>query len=227
MTAGFSIFSIDPGETTGWAWACLGRKELETYGIGGALERARADVARDTYDSRFMKGEIGLNFARWQGREDAYVKAEMEAAHEVFYTSLVMSGMGSRMTNGIMPGLTHVVIEDFILRRQEKTRELLAPVRMTAYLRLLYEKATSQVAGAYGRREEVDSRNSTLLDISFVMQQPSDAKAIVTDDRLEGMGGDLRKATAGQVHARDAVRHLVLCLKRLQSTTWGKVPTAV
>lgn len=83
-----------------------------------------------------------------------------------------------------------VVVEDFILRPTGNARRSgLSPVRITARLETL--------CAARG------------LDVEWVYQQASAAKGVVTDTRLRDLGLWVR----GQVHARDALRHLVLYLR--------------
>lgn len=46
--------------------------------------------------------------------------------------------------------------------------------------------------------------------VNLHWQQPSDAKGVITDDRLKKMGLWI----VGKPHARDAIRHLVIALRR-------------
>lgn len=83
-----------------------------------------------------------------------------------------------------------IVVEDFILRPTGNARRSgLSPVRITARLEAL----------AF----------SFDLDLTWVYQQASAAKGVVTDERLKGLGLWVR----GAPHARDAIRHLVLYLR--------------
>jgi hypothetical protein len=82
-----------------------------------------------------------------------------------------------------------VICEDFVLRERTKSRDLLAPVRLAAMLQdRLY-------CGSF--RGE------------FVLQTPSDAKSIVTDERLKSWG----LWHEGSLHIRDAWRHLIKYLR--------------
>lgn len=85
-----------------------------------------------------------------------------------------------------------IVCEDFILRanRHEMSRELLSPVRITAMLE--YE--------LWRKRRKI------------WLQAPSQAKTLVTDERLKGWGVYTREG--GLQHARDADRHALLFLRR-------------
>ena len=93
---------------------------------------------------------------------------------------------------GRWPG-SLVVIEDFILRKLLKGRELLSPVRITAALE-------------YALQEKGHH--------NFVTQ---DQGVLVTanDDRMKSWG--LYKRAGGQVHARDADRHNIMMLRKLKS----------
>lgn len=83
-----------------------------------------------------------------------------------------------------------VGIEDFILRLLQKDRALLSPVRITA-------------AFNYAGRD---------LPMPRTLQSASDAKSIVTDDRLRRM--NLLRSGAS-AHATDATRHAVLLARKL------------
>ncbi len=86
-----------------------------------------------------------------------------------------------------------VVIEDFILRKFLKGRELLSPVRITAALEYALMEAGHD---------------------NFVIQ---DQGALVTanDERMKSWG--LYQRAGGQVHARDADRHSITMLRKLKS----------
>lgn len=82
-----------------------------------------------------------------------------------------------------------VIIEDFILRLGTKDRSLLAPVRVTSAL--------------------IDRLYSHGWQGEIAMQSPSDAKSIVTDERLRAWG----LWHEGSPHIRDAWRHMVKYLR--------------
>lgn len=98
-----------------------------------------------------------------------------------------------------------LVVEDFQLRVGGSTgvastaRSLLSPVRVTSGLRTLL--------GARGKGLAGSSGSEALYGAGwrFTMQQASDAKTVVTDDRLRRWGA----WAPGLEHARDATRHLV------------------
>lgn len=87
-----------------------------------------------------------------------------------------------------------VVIEDFIPREFNQSRDFLSPVRITAALnQLLWElRATTQHR-----------------------QQASEAKTTCTDDRLQKWG--FFEGGNSDRHARDADRHALLFLRKLRS----------
>jgi len=83
-----------------------------------------------------------------------------------------------------------VVIEDFVIRINDRSRSFLAPVRTTAALK--------QLLWADGR-------------ITF-KQTPNDAKNTATDSRLKDWG--MYEREGGLNHARDADRHAILFARR-------------
>lgn len=84
-----------------------------------------------------------------------------------------------------------VVVEDFILRTADKRRKTMDPIRVT--------HALEGVLRDRGWRGEL------------VLQQPSAAKSVVTDDRLRRWGLWI----VGKPHGRDAVRHAVIYLRSI------------
>lgn len=88
---------------------------------------------------------------------------------------------------------THIVVEDFIVQNGTMDRSLLSPVRLTAAL--------------------FDRLHSSDREYSFYLQSPSNAKNTFSDDYLK------RKIMypKGKQHARDAIRHLLLALRRYNS----------
>lgn len=87
-----------------------------------------------------------------------------------------------------------LVVEDFILRRFDMSRNVLAPVRLNAAFR--YEMSLPPERHVF-------------------LQQASTAKTTITDERLKAIG--FWAQTEGLVHARDAIRHGLTFLKRLKS----------
>lgn len=94
-----------------------------------------------------------------------------------------------------------LVIEDFVLRKMvTMDRNLLSPVRMTAMLEFSCWRGLTCLDGELRRWEA--SRQSA-----------SDAKGVMTDGRLR----DLHMYAEGPDHARDAVRHAALHLRKLRA----------
>lgn len=114
---GVSVFTIDPGTDTGWAWCCLGWKELKRYGPEKALRRVFNGGGGDV---RFRWGEINT------------MQGDIETAQDVLIQAMICSKMGNRVSSGRVPCLTHVVIENFSFREKTKSRHLLTPIRVGA-----------------------------------------------------------------------------------------------
>jgi hypothetical protein len=194
---GYSVFGIDPGETTGWCWLLVGKAEIKAHGLSEALRRVKASSGQGVpgqFDRRLMHGEIALNYVPFHGMVDAYPRAEASAVQELVKTMLVMQGMGYRMSKGRIPILTHVVVESFSLRgdRNERSRSLLAPVRMIARL-------------------DQELHHQFSIELERVEYQDPSEKGVMTDERLK----DLGLYWPGQGHATDATRHAVLKLRKL------------
>lgn len=90
---------------------------------------------------------------------------------------------------------TALVIEDFIIRKMNTTREFLAPVRVTA-----------------GIVQEVYHEAPDLAE-KITYQTPADAKSVCTDERMDRWGYQIE--TQKDRHSRDADRHGILFLRRL------------
>lgn len=91
-----------------------------------------------------------------------------------------------------------IAMEDFILQIMQQDRSLLSPVRVFAK----YEYAMKKLTQASG------------VVLPYYKQSASDAKKVVTDERLARW--NLLKA--GQVHARDAQRHGILLARKYSSS---------
>lgn len=107
--------------------------------------------------------------------------------------------------------------EDFILRTFKMSRDLLAPVRVTAGIEYgLWVGAAGSTfdrvetrPDEYGGRERV---RITKAGRSLWKQQPSLAKSSATDERLKAWG--FAAVLKGRPHATDAVRHCLTFLRR-------------
>lgn len=97
-----------------------------------------------------------------------------------------------------------VVCEDFLLRQLRGGRELLDPVRITAPLAWWLERG--------GRRAWDVEEGEDWKPRELHLQQPALAMTTITDDRLKAFG--VLHLTAGQPHARDAMRHALTFARR-------------
>jgi hypothetical protein len=206
---GLSVFCVDPGETTGWAWACVSYKELQSVGDGSLQWSELFARLRKERDWPLVKGSGSgsgrLSSARLRyGQVDVYrgalsasgPAAQVAMAEAMTVLDLAVEIDQLHLTSSIVSGgsvgwVTDLVIEDFILRERTKSRSLLAPVRLSA-----------------GLVQEV-LRNEKLIGLSFL--SASDSKGAITDERLRNLG----LWVPGQQHARDALRLLALWLRSL------------
>lgn len=83
-----------------------------------------------------------------------------------------------------------IVVENFVIRINDRSQSFLSPVRVTAGLKQLLWR---------------DER-------PIFKQTPNDAKSTATDERLKEWG--MYERTGGLNHARDADRHSILFLRR-------------
>lgn len=191
---GLSVFCVDPGDTTGWAWAVVAYSELKRIG-DGSLDWGSLFAGLSS-SGRFDCGEISVYRGPLSSSSQAARVAQQEAMAVLDLTVEIeqRSLLSDKATRGAVSGVTDLVIEDFILRERTKDRNLLAPVRLSA-----------------GLVQEV-LRSQRLIGLTY--QSASDAKSCVTDERLRSLGLWI----VGQQHARDACRHLALFLRKLVSS---------
>lgn len=146
-------------------------------------------------------GVVGaLGAARKDGRllgEEVKGGDEFDSASYILSWLEVFQGEARRRTQGRVRGHHSVIIEDFILREHTKDRSLLAPVRLTAMVE-------------FGLKSGLVLPSLHPVTAGVVRQSPSDAKSGVTDDRLRSWGLWWK----GSPHIRDAIRHLVVYLRR-------------
>lgn len=149
----------------------------------------------------------GVVGAMKEAREDGRLQGqEVKGSDDKDSAAFILSWIemwqreAARRTRGRVQRHHQIVIEDFILRERTKDRSLLAPVRITAALEF----------GLYIFSSEDLSTPSGLLTAGITHQQPSDAKSNATDDRLRSWG----LWWAGSPHIRDAIRHLIVYLRR-------------
>lgn len=183
--SGVSVFTFDPGVGTGWAWCCVGDKELARYGGEGALMRARDDtVVRggSLGDVRYRYGQVNSQ------------KGDIETAQDLIIQAVVCSHMGSRVSGGRVPALSHVVGENFHFREKTESSHMLSPIRVLAAF------------------EAFMCQQNELRLVEFSTQSPSD-KSIITDQRLKAWGFWLPGKANKDI--RDAIRHLIVKLRTL------------
>lgn len=91
---------------------------------------------------------------------------------------------------------TALVIEDFIIRKMNTSRDFLAPVRVTAgIMQHIYQWVPEVIAERH------------------FFQTPADAKSICTDERMDLWGFSI--SSQKDRHSRDADRHATLFLRRV------------
>lgn len=169
------IIGIDPGVTTGISAVVFNSKkvpmpnEVEHWG-SDQISYGGSGNAKD-----LIEAEGGF--------------AEQKIAHkigEMIFALSQYSGSPDKNRRVL------IVIEDFIIRQQNSTRDFLAPVRITA-----------------GIIQEI----FYMENAKVVFQTPADAKAICTDDRMDKWGFTIK--TTKDRHSRDADRHAILFLRRI------------
>lgn len=166
------IVGIDPGVTTGFSAIAFDSsnipqpQEVEHWG-SGQLSYGGSGNAKDLIegDSAFAEQKI----------VELIATLVSQLSHSDYERRRVI-----------------VVIEDFIIRKQNSTRDFLSPVRITAGLLQVLFRAPN---------------------VKIMFQSPSDAKSICTDDRMDKWGYTIK--TQKDRHSRDADRHAVLCLRRI------------
>lgn len=172
---GLVVVSFDPGQTTGWA---VHRLDLDSL-VGSGFVNT---IYRET--SGFCLGQIVGD-----GSDDS----EMDMAEEMVDITRAAYTLGDYSSGDLFA----IVMEDFILRRSESDRTLLAPVRVFSR----YEMCLRQVTRAGG------------ITLPYFKQSASDAKNVVTDARLLRW----QVYVSGMVHARDAQRHGILFCRKVAS----------
>lgn len=168
-----TVISLDPGGTTGWSVMDVHPEALTDPDVpilGNINLWSHGQV-----DCGSTKGNLGTS-------SHAGISTTGEAAGVAELVGLCRSWPGAC-----------VVIEDFIVRRFDQSRDFLSPIRITA--------AISQWLWQQNR--------------SYFVQQPAYAKTTATDDRLRHWG--LYERSGGQNHARDADRHSITFLRKCKA----------
>lgn len=175
------IIGIDPGVTTGVAVASLRGKEV------GSL----ADVFLEMGQLSYGFSGNGTDIIASASQEEGEAKVATEIAKLVRTAVL----HGSRVV---------LVIEDFVVRRFDSSREFLSPVRITA-------------------RIQQELFNDTICEgVTVVMQSPSDAKQTCTNERMKKWG--IQPKTHKDRHGLDAARHCVLFIRKLMANPNQALP---
>lgn len=178
-----SVISLDPGGTTGWSVMSVHAEALFDPEV--PLLENITFWQHGQIDCGSKTGNRGTSGV---GDIEDGVSTTGEAAGINEIISLIRAWPGAA-----------VVIEDFVIRQFNASRDFLAPVRITA-----------------GVNQYMYNQNRDMY-----YQQPSLAKTAVTDDRLKKW--NLYDRNGGLGHARDADRHSVTFLKRLkQNSAQGK-----
>nr|DAX29592.1 MAG TPA: hypothetical protein [Caudoviricetes sp.] len=180
-SAPLAIIGVDPGVTTGVAIATLQRKEI------GSL----ADVFVEMGQLSYGFSGNGFDIIESASAEEGEAKVAAEIAQLVRTAVL----HGSRVV---------LVIEDFVVRRFDSSREFLSPVRITA-------------------RIQQELFNETICQgVTVAMQSPSDAKQTCTDERMKKWG--IQPKTHKDRHGLDAARHCVLFIRKLMANPNQALP---
>lgn len=175
------IIGVDPGVTTGIAVAALQGKEV------GSLNEAYVETGQLSYG---FSGN-GFDIIESASAEEDEAKVAAEIAQLVRTAVL----HGSRVV---------LVIEDFVVRRFDSSREFLSPVRITA-------------------RIQQELFNDTICQgVTVAMQSPSDAKQTCTDERMKKWG--IQPKTHKDRHGLDAARHCVLFIRKLMANPNQALP---
>ena len=180
-SAPLAIIGVDPGVTTGVAIATLQRKEI------GSL----ADVFVEMGQLSYGFSGNGFDIIESASAEEGEAKVAAEIAQLVRTAVL----HGSRVV---------LVIEDFVVRRFDSSREFLSPVRITA------------------RIQQELFNDTTCQGVTVAMQSPSDAKQTCTDERMKKWG--IQPKTHKDRHGLDAARHCVLFIRKLMANPNQTLP---
>lgn len=177
--ASLSVVAVDPGGTTGWSLLRIDGRLLLDPTV--PVDKAVVGWAHGQIDCGANSGNAADSATA--NHLELGVSETGEAAGVWLMENIIRQ-------NTMQPGSTAVVIEDFILRINNKGRDALSPVRITAALQqLLWE-------GQY---------------VEVFKQQPGEAFSALTDERLTRRG--FYEASSGR-HARDADRHALLFLQK-------------
>ena len=163
-----SVFAVDPGGDSGWAWLLYERRLLQSDGAVGAVR-----LGMDISDPWCLFGQVDCSDERHGAERLAhFVRRARERSERIAATDQLRCCL---------------VCEAFILTERTKRASTLSPVRLTARL--------DAILGD---------------EVEWFEQTAADAKGVCTDDRMKQWG----LWQPGQPHATDALRHLVLWLRK-------------
>lgn len=168
-----SVIALDPGETTGFSFMEVG---IEVF-----TERA------PVHENVLQRHVEEIDCIKGNPEDDAPLIAGLASREAEAAGVTVMMMLINRRKHAA------IVVEDFILEKHAKTRDLLSPVRITARL--------DQELWRERRR--------------MFLQDRANAKATINDDRLKEF--DLYQRKGALRHARDADRHALYFLRRCQN----------
>lgn len=212
------VIAIDPGSTTGWAvWQVhpealsdpkikiLDNIQYWEHGeVDCGARRGNAGTSAAPSSIEILEVEAGqlLGGDRIEDPTFDSEVAPIQGSDVLGISTTGESAGASELLHlaEIWPGAA-TVIEDFILRKFDQGRDILAPVRVM-------EKFEFGM-WVLGR------------DKQCFRQQPSMAKTTVTDERLRSWG--LYRRDGGLRHARDADRHAITFLRRCSQGKAGRL----
>lgn len=183
------VVAVDPGETTGMAWATMPDlwREWPRFKIVGAVQRS------------FAAGESEGGTCQILGHDT------MERTWKVIEQIAV-----------IEPDV--VVVEDFVLfvwKRLSMAREMLEPHAINANLRFIWwlAKLTAEEDKLPDLPFQIDGGTEPLLP-KLVFQMPNEKDQMTDANLRKWKLWRTEKRQSGGPHAMDALRHLLVYLRR-------------
>lgn len=181
------VFALDPGITTGWAALKVPVGRLLAVGATRTLSRCR------WRHGQILRSAIGGTGALAQAASDSKHVDEIFGHIAHVYDEFVFNPAENEEWEG---DIFVYAIEHFQLRMMSMDSNLLAPVRVEErFLDRLWTRGVTT---------------------PIFQQSPSDAKRVVTDDRLKDWG--MYDRNSGP-HARDADRHAILFLRKFSDSS--------
>ena len=177
-----TVVGFDPGGTTGWSVMKVDYAKLMDLKL--PVQDAVHAWYHGQVDCGSQSGSAGDSATA--NDYDLGISETGEAAGAAICVNII------ELQFKVYAGLgTAVVIEDFIPREQNMSRDFLSPVRVTS---------------------RIEQKLWELRAVTQWRQQPSEAKTAITDDRLKNWG--LYRDGQAARHARDADRHALLFLRK-------------